>query len=119
MNAERLSIPLVHGVRRGAGVKRRSEKTLLQEAREWIVRRYRQSPNLWPAIDSKWDRWYRPEEWTNAGEYLGPQAVDNPVDKPALSTAERNVVDRKAYQREWTKRKRAAATAAKAKGAAR
>jgi len=112
MNIGRLPIPLVHGVRRGAGVKRRSDgKTLLQDAREWIVRRYRQSPNLWPdGIDSKWVRWYRPEEWTDEGEYLGPQAVDKPVDKPALSTAKsNNVVDRKAYQREWTKRKRAAA----------
>ena len=41
----------------------------LEAARSDIVRRYRAHPQSWPdGIDTQYDRWYDPEEWTDAGE---------------------------------------------------
>jgi hypothetical protein len=45
---------------------------LLQEARSKLVAKYRTNPAPWPdGVDTKYDRWYRPEEWTDTGAYLG------------------------------------------------
>lgn len=43
----------------------------LLNARAEQVRRLRSGK--WNGqIDSKWDRWYRPEHWTDEGEFIGP-----------------------------------------------
>lgn len=42
------------------------------QARKELVIKYRISSNPWPdGIDSKWDRWYIPEEWDDDGTYHG------------------------------------------------
>jgi hypothetical protein len=44
----------------------------LAEARSKLVAMYRGRAQAWPgAIDSKYDRWYRAEEWNDKGEYIG------------------------------------------------
>ena len=44
----------------------------LQAARGDLVQKYRARPQAFPdGIDSKWDRWYVAEDWTDAGVYMG------------------------------------------------
>ena len=97
-------------------------------ARGDLVRRYRISPLPWPdGIDSKWDRWYRPEEWLDDGTYLGLRPMpkrpeislttkSNDLDPPQtqprsnkeLERSEKEAFDKAAYQREYMRKKRAA-----------
>jgi hypothetical protein len=44
-----------------------------------LVRRHREKPSRWPELDTKWDRWYRPDEWTDEGKYVGPPPCIKPV----------------------------------------
>src|SRR5215472_7011926 len=49
----------------------------LLEARKWVVKRYRQHAASWPdGIGA----WYKPEEWTDTGEYLGAVTKSNATD---------------------------------------
>ena len=51
----------------------------LQAARGDLVQKYRARPQAFPDwIDSKWDRWYVAEDWTDAGVYMG----EGPCIKP-------------------------------------
>ena len=44
----------------------------LQRNRGEMVRKYRDKPGSWPdGADSRYDRWYRAEEWTDGGVYVG------------------------------------------------
>ena len=53
--------------------------TELEAARGELVRLYKASPGKWPdGIDSKYDRWYNPDDWTDGGVYVG----DDPCIKP-------------------------------------
>lgn len=46
-----------------------------------LVRKYRANPRAFPdGIDSKYNRWYRAEDWTNGGEFIGTDLP--PVPKP-------------------------------------
>ena len=50
----------------------------LLAARSEIVREFRAHPAKWPdGIDSKYDRWYRAEEWADDGRFLGAR-VETP-----------------------------------------
>lgn len=49
----------------------------LRAARGELVRQYRASPGKWPdGIDTKWDRWYVPEQWNDEGEFVGKKAPE-------------------------------------------
>jgi hypothetical protein len=55
----------------------------VERARRELVRRYRASPNVWPdGIDSKGDRWYRPEEWNDDGIRIAGKPYDGKPRKP-------------------------------------
>jgi hypothetical protein len=122
---ERLPVPPRRDWPISSGVQRKSEQIAqdnLLVARSAIVRKYRINPKLWPdGIDSKWDRWYRKEDWTDSGEYIGPpnppKRPDPGVDAPAVDpvtdeTRSTEVVDpdraerRKRQQREWLRKKK-------------
>jgi len=86
----------------------------LIKARGDLVKKYRISSNPWPdGIDSKWDRWYIPAEWTDEGEYLGPIPMPKRpegVDIPIVDTASVDkTVDRTDYWREKKREQRAKA----------
>jgi hypothetical protein len=78
--------------------------------RSQLVQKYRADKRPWPdGIDSKWDRWYRPEEWTDKGEYIGPSGSNAPLESNAIvsndpqsnAPLESNAeFDKGAYQRE-------------------
>lgn len=55
----------------------------LMRDRSALVKAYRDHPASWPGgIDSRYDRWYRAEEWTDAGVFVGaakPVTVVHPV----------------------------------------
>ena len=71
----------------------------LHAARSKLVKAYRENPRLWPdGIDTKWGRWYRAEEWTDEGGFLGA-AINTPEMK-----AEKRSVARAALEKvegEW------------------
>ena len=46
----------------------------LLKARGALVAKYRISRSSFPdGVDTKYDRWYRAEEWTDGGGYIGPE----------------------------------------------
>jgi hypothetical protein len=57
------------------------------KARSTVVRKYRAKPQLWPdGIDRPGMRWYRPEDWTRDGKYVGPE--DGPGTRSSVSDEE-------------------------------
>lgn len=56
----------------------------LQEARGDLVKRFRANPRGWPEIDTKYDRWYRAEEWADDGRYIGPGPCVRPLNPDAM-----------------------------------
>lgn len=50
----------------------------LQAARGELVREYRAHPGKWPnGIDTKHDRWYRPEDWGDDGVLVKKKNVES------------------------------------------
>jgi hypothetical protein len=76
------------------------EHAKLEAARGELVKAFKASPGKWPdGIDSKYDRWYRPDEWDAEGVYIGErpcikplnpdQAINTPAEKTAKLSAAR------------------------------
>ena len=75
----------------------------LQKARSAIVKEYRVHPGSWPdGIDSPLDRWYRPAEWNDAGNYIGPEPCIRPavLDEAGIARMDEARAKRIAHARE-------------------
>jgi hypothetical protein len=93
----------------------------LMVARGELVAKYRAHSGSWPdGIDNQYDRWYRPEEWTDEGAFIGDNKTDdNKADDNSLEPTDDNKpqmanyrgkegqLDRSAYQRDLMRWRRA------------
>lgn len=52
----------------------------LERDRGRLVAAFRKSPGSWPGgVDTRFDRWFRSEEWNDAGEYIGVRPCVRPL----------------------------------------
>jgi hypothetical protein len=93
----------------------------LMVARGELVAKYRAHSGSWPdGIDNQYDRWYRPEEWTDEGAFLGALELesnkpnsnsqfDADSNKPELKDyrGKDGQADKSAYQRDLMRWRRA------------
>ena len=104
----------------------KEQMELVAAARTTVVRKFRNKEGGWDRPDTAADPWYKPEEWDDDGNYYGPPkamlpvpvyiAVDTAVpeltdpskftDEPSTLTDPAKKEKRRAYMREYMKKKR-------------
>ena len=70
------------------------EDAKIEAARGELVKDFKASPGKWPdGIDSKYDRWYDPDDWSAEGVYIGARPCIKTLNPdPVINTPAQKVV---------------------------